>query len=125
MEKDGVKLQMSKWFPKERQFWNCCKPPKKGYAGTAILISKESGLVPIKVSYDFNIAKHANEGRVTTAEFEQFILVAVYVPNSGVQGLDRLNYRVKEWDVDFNAYLKALEVKSNKPVILCGDLNVA
>lgn len=116
---------MTKWFPIDRQYWNCCKPPKKGYAGTAILISKDCGLAPIKVTYDFGIQKHANEGRVTTAEFDKFILVAVYVPNSGVDGLNRLSYRVNEWDKDFMGYLKDLEVKNNKPVILCGDLNVA
>lgn len=80
---------------------------------------------PKKVTYDFGVAKHAQEGRVVTAEFDQFNLVAVYVPNAGVDGLKRLNYRVGEWDVDFQKYLKDLEVNSKKPVILTGDLNVA
>lgn len=62
---------------------------------------------------------------MTTAEFDSFILVATYVPNAGVDGLKRLDYRVKEWDLDFQKYLKDLEVNSNKPVVLCGDLNVA
>jgi exonuclease III len=60
-----------------------------------------------------------------TCEFDNFQLVATYVPNAGVDGLKRLNYRVKEWDVDFQLYLKNLELASSKPVILCGDLNVA
>ena len=61
-----------------------------------------------------------------TCYFKDFVLVATYVPNSGVQGLDRLDYRVKEWDRDFQHFLKEeLEVGCGKPVILCGDLNVA
>lgn len=62
---------------------------------------------------------------MTTAEFDKFILVSVYVPNAGVDGLKRLDYRVKEWDIDFMKYLKDLEVNSKKPVVICGDLNVA
>jgi exodeoxyribonuclease III len=90
------------------------------------LISREfGGMKPLNVTYDFDIQKHAQEGRVVTAEFEKFFLVSVYVPNSGVDGLNRLKYRINEWDVDFMRYLKDLEVKSNKPVIVCGDLNVA
>ena len=90
---------------------------KKGYSGTAIL-SKES---PISVKPDIGMENHDQEGRVLAAEYEHFYLVNVYTPNSG-QGLVRLDYR-KQWDIDFLAYLKALEEK--KPVILCGDLNVA
>ena len=97
----------------------------KGYSGTAILISKECPIKPKEVTYDFEVAKHAQEGRVVTAHFDTFKLVATYVPNAGVDGLKRLNYRVKEWDADFQKYLKELEQKSGLPVVLCGDLNVA
>ncbi len=90
---------------------------KKGYSGTAILSRTE----PLEVVKDMGVARHDNEGRVIAAEYEAFYLVNVYVPNSG-QGLKRLDYR-HEWDDDFLAYLKNLEKK--KPVIVCGDLNVA
>lgn len=90
---------------------------QKGYASTAILSKNE----PIDVTHDMNISAHDNEGRIITAEFDQFFLVTVYVPNSG-RGLVRLEYR-KEWDRDFLNFLKNLEKK--KPVIVCGDLNVA
>lgn len=67
-----------------------------------MLISKQfGGPDPINVTYDFGVEKHAKEGRVVTGEFDNFTLVGTYVPNSGVMGLDRLNYRVTEWDVDF------------------------
>ncbi|XP_076444943.1 exodeoxyribonuclease-like [Babylonia areolata] len=91
---------------------------KEGYAGTGMYTKTD----PIAVTYGIGKAKHDNEGRVITAEFEKFYLVTAYVPNSG-QGLVRLKYRTKEWDEDFMAYLKDLDAK--KPVILCGDLNVA
>lgn len=111
------------------QYWNCCKPPNKGYAGTAILVSNEfGGQKPIRVDYDIpgdNNRKHNQEGRVTCAEFADFTLVATYVPNAGVDGLKRLQYRVNEWDRDFMAYIKNLEIERKKPVIVCGDLNVA
>ena len=101
-------------YPIELQYWNCCKPPKKGYAGTAILVSKEfGGEAPLNVTYDIpgDLSKeHNSEGRVVTAEFADFTLVATYIPNSGVQGLLRLKYRVEEWDRDFQAYLKNLEL---------------
>ncbi|KAJ7378433.1 DNA-(apurinic or apyrimidinic site) lyase [Desmophyllum pertusum] len=76
---------------------------------------------PIKVSFGIGISKHDNEGRVITAEFEDVYVVTAYVPNSG-RGLPRLGYR-QGWDKDFTEYLKTLDNK--KPVILCGDLNVA
>ena len=85
-------------YPHELQYWNCCKPPKKGYAGTAILVSKEyGGEEPMSVKYDMNIMKHDGEGRVVTLEFPKYFLVSVYVPNAGRS----LDYRVNEWDVDF------------------------
>ncbi|HEY9134632.1 MAG TPA: exodeoxyribonuclease III [Pseudomonadales bacterium] len=90
---------------------------KKGYSGTAIL----SKIEPKSVSYDMDIAEHDQEGRVIALEFETFFLVTVYTPNSGSE-LKRLEYR-QQWDRDFLSYLKQLEKK--KPVILCGDLNVA
>ena len=90
---------------------------KKGYSGTAIL----SKVKPLSIQNDMGIAKHDEEGRVICAEFEDFYLVNVYVPNSG-SDLKRLSYR-QEWDKDFNAYLKELE--KTKPVVVCGDFNVA
>ncbi|MGJ8738756.1 exodeoxyribonuclease III [Zobellia laminariae] len=90
---------------------------KKGYSGTAIL----SKTAPISITKDMGVAAHDNEGRVLCAEFENFYLVNVYTPNSG-QGLKRLDYR-KTWDADFLDYIKNLE--KNKPVITCGDFNVA
>lgn len=102
-------------------YWNCAR--KKGYSGTAIL----SKIEPIAVQYGLGIEKHDNEGRVITAEFTDYFIVTVYTPNS--QGHDankrpkRLDYRTQEWDVDFLSYVKSLEAQ--KPVIFCGDLNVA
>ena len=90
---------------------------KKGYSGTALLSKTE----PIRVSSDIGIEEHDTEGRVQCAEYRDFYLVNVYVPNSGQQ-LDRLDYR-KQWDADFLNYLKNLE--KTKPVIACGDFNVA
>ena len=102
-------------------YWNCAE--KKGYSSTAIL----SKIEPLSVVNGIGIAKHDSEGRVITAEFEDYYLVTVYTPNA--QNHDenkrprRLDYRTKEWDVDFLAYVKGLEKK--KPVVFCGDLNVA
>jgi exodeoxyribonuclease-3 len=90
---------------------------KKGYSSTAIF----SKIKPIAVTNDMGIAEHDKEGRVIAAEFEKFFVVTVYVPNSKSE-LERLDYR-KQWDADFLNYLKSLEKK--KPVIVCGDMNVA
>jgi len=90
---------------------------KKGYSGTAILTKKE----PLSVRYDMDIEVHDQEGRVIALEFDSFFLVTVYTPNSGSE-LKRLTYR-QTWDADFLSYLKTLE--EDKPVIVCGDLNVA
>ena len=90
---------------------------KKGYSGTALL----SNIKPISIVNDMGIAEHDNEGRVQCAEYSDFYLVNVYVPNSG-QKLDRLDYR-KKWDSDFLKYLKHLE--KTKPLIVSGDFNVA
>jgi AP endonuclease-1 len=124
LEKDGVKQQLSSWFPIEGQYWNCCKA-KKGYAGTAVLIHREFKEEYPKITYDIGLREHDQEGRVVTAEFEKFMLVATYVPNAGCQGLNRLGYRVNEWDRDFHGYCKNLEALKNKPVVVAGDLNVA
>ena len=90
---------------------------KKGYSGTAILTKHN----PISVTYYIGHDEHDNEGRVTCAEFDDFYLITVYVPNSGSELL-RLDYR-KKWDADFLKYLKNLE--KLKPVVVCGDFNVA
>ncbi|MDA3816917.1 MAG: exodeoxyribonuclease III, partial [Prolixibacteraceae bacterium] len=90
---------------------------KKGYSGTAIISKSE----PLSVSKGIGIDNHDNEGRVLCAEYENFYLVTVYVPNSGSE-LKRLDYR-QQWDVSFLNYLKELEKK--KPVVVCGDFNVA
>lgn len=90
---------------------------RKGYSGTAIITRQE----PINVFYDMGIDEHDQEGRVITAEFEDFFLVTVYTPNSG-EGLKRLDYR-STWDEAFKDHMTALDEK--KPVIVCGDLNVA
>lgn len=98
------------------QYVNSSKA-RKGYSGTAIYSKTE----PVNVTYDIGIEDHDQEGRVITAEYQDFFLVTVYVPNSGQQ-LARLGYR-KTWDEAFRDYLKGLEKK--KPVIVCGDFNVA
>lgn len=90
---------------------------RKGYSGTAIF----SKIKPLSVTYDMGLVEHDQEGRITCAEYDKFFLVCVYVPNSGSE-LARLSYRQK-WDADFLIYLKKLE--KNKPVIVCGDFNVA
>jgi exodeoxyribonuclease-3 len=90
---------------------------RKGYSGTAIITRQ----TPLSVERDMGIADHDMEGRILCAEYDKFFLVNVYVPNSGAE-LARLEYR-QQWDADFMAYLKKLE--STKPVVLCGDLNVA
>lgn len=97
------------------QYWNYAE--KKGYSGTALFTKKE----PLSVSYGMGIEEHDREGRVITAEFEEFFVVTVYTPNSQNE-LARLDYRMS-WEEAFLSYLKQLEER--KPVIFCGDLNVA
>ena len=97
------------------QYWNYAE--KKGYSGTAIFTKKE----PLSVQYGIGIEEHDHEGRVITLEFDDFYMVTVYTPNSQDE-LKRLEYRMR-WETDFLAYLKKLE--ETKPVIFCGDLNVA
>ncbi len=102
-------------LPGYHQYWNYAE--KKGYSGTAIFTKKE----PLSVNYGIGVEEHDHEGRVITLEFEDYYLITVYTPNSQ-DGLKRLDYRMR-WEEDFLAYLKGLE--KNKPVIFCGDLNVA
>ncbi len=96
-------------------YLNCAE--KKGYSGTAIFSKKK----PVSVNYGIGIKEHDLEGRVITLEFEKFYMVNVYTPNSKRE-LERLDYRMI-WEDEFRNYLKKLE--KNKPVIVCGDMNVA
>lgn len=102
-------------FEGYEDYWNSAE--KKGYSGTLILSKKK----PISVSYGMGIEYHDREGRIICAEYEDFYLVNVYTPNSQSE-LQRLDYRM-QWEDDFRKYLKVLE--QTKPVIVCGDLNVA
>lgn len=111
LQPEQIKLEL----PGYRQYWNSAE--KKGYSGTAIFAKTE----PLGVTYGIGMEQHDNEGRVITLEYPEFYLVNVYTPNSKDE-LARLPYRM-EWEDDFRAYLNALDEK--KPVILCGDLNVA
>ena len=102
-------------LPGYHQYWNYAE--KKGYSGTAIFTRHE----PISVSYGLNIPEHDTEGRVITLEYGNFYLVTCYTPNSQNE-LARLSYRM-QWEDSFRSYL--IELDQKKPVILCGDLNVA
>ncbi|CCQ95587.1 apurinic/apyrimidinic endonuclease [[Clostridium] ultunense Esp] len=102
-------------LPGYHQYWNYAE--KKGYSGTAVFTKDK----PLDVKYGLGIEEHDKEGRVITLEFEDFYLVNVYTPNSQRE-LTRLDYRMT-WEDEFRNYLKELD--SIKPVILCGDLNVA
>lgn len=102
-------------FPNYLEYWNCAE--KKGYSGTLILTKQK----PISESYGIGIQEHDKEGRVITLEFEKFYMVNCYTPNSK-RDLERLEYR-QIWEDEFRKYLNKLN--ENKPVILCGDLNVA
>ena len=97
------------------QYWNYAV--KKGYSGTAVFTRKE----PLSVQYGIGIEEHDQEGRVITLEFEEFYLITVYTPNSKRE-LERLDYRMV-WEEAFKNHLKKLD--ANKPLIICGDLNVA
>ena len=96
-------------------YWNYAE--KKGYSGTAIFTKEK----PLEVTYGLGIEEHDQEGRVITLEFPEYYLITVYTPNSQSE-LARLDYRMK-WEDDFRAYL--LQLRKNKPVIVCGDMNVA
>ena len=107
--------QIALELPGYYQYWNYAE--KKGYSGTAVFTRKE----PLSVCYGIGMEEHDREGRVITLEYENFYLVTVYTPNSQ-DGLKRLSYRM-QWEEAFLSYLKKLE--ETKPVIFCGDLNVA
>lgn len=111
LQQGQIDLQLDGYY----QYWNYAE--KKGYSGTAIFTKTE----PLSVSYGINIEEHDTEGRVITIEYNGFYFVTVYTPNSQNE-LKRLSYRM-QWEDDFLKYLKQLE--SSKPVIFCGDLNVA
>ena len=111
LQPDQIALEL----PGYRLFWNSAE--KKGYSGTAIFTRKQ----PLSVQMGIGVEEHDHEGRVLTLEYPGFWLVNCYTPNSQ-DGLKRLDYRM-EWEDAFRAYLLALDAK--KPVILCGDLNVA
>ena len=111
MQEGQLELDLPGYF----QYWNYAE--KKGYSGTALFTKEE----PLSVTYGLGIEEHDKEGRVITAEFADFYFITVYVPNSQDE-LKRLDYRMK-WEDDFLQYVKKLEKK--KPVIYCGDLNVA
>ena len=107
--------QLDLQFPGYQSYWNYAE--KKGYSGTAIYTRHQ----PLSVSYGIGIEEHDHEGRVITLEMPDFFLVTCYTPNSQDE-LRRLDYRMK-WEDDFRAYL--LRLDAQKPVIVCGDLNVA
>lgn len=113
-----TKMQRSQGAPEiegYEQYWNSAE--RKGYSGTAIYTKK----TPLSVSYGLAIEEHDNEGRVITLEYEDFFLICVYTPNSKSE-LERLDYRMI-WEDVFREYV--LELEKKKPVIICGDLNVA
>ena len=107
--------QIEMLLPSYEQYWNYAE--KKGYSGTAVFTRR----TPLSVSYGIGVEEHDHEGRVITLEFADFYLITVYTPNSQDE-LKRLAYRMR-WEDAFFAYVKGLEEK--KPVIWCGDLNVA
>ena len=123
VDADVVCLQETKLQPHQIEldlpgyhiYWNSAE--KKGYSGTALITRTE----PLSVTYGIGIPEHDTEGRVITAEYEDFYLVCCYTPNAQNE-LARIDYRMK-WEDDFRAYLMGLDEK--KPVVLCGDLNVA
>ncbi len=123
MEADAFCLQETKLQPHQIEldlpgyyiYWNSAE--KKGYSGTALITRTE----PLSVTYGIGIPEHDTEGRVITAEYEDFYLVCCYTPNAQNE-LARIDYRM-DWEDAFRAYLMALD--KQKPVVLCGDLNVA
>lgn len=110
-QKDQIDLEFEGYY----SFWNSAE--KKGYSGTAIF----SKIKPLKVTYGIGIEEHDKEGRIITLEFDNFFLVNNYTPNSKRE-LERLDYR-QVWEDEIRAYL--LKLNKTKPVIMCGDLNVA
>lgn len=111
LQEGQIELELDGYY----KYWNYAE--KKGYSGTAIFTKEK----PLSVSYGLGIEEHDNEGRVITLEFPDYYFITVYTPNSKRE-LERLDYRMI-WEDDFRKYMKELE--KNKPVIVCGDLNVA
>ena len=111
MQEGQIELDLQGYY----QYYNYAE--RKGYSGTAIFTKKE----PLKVSYGIGIEEHDKEGRVITLEFDKFYMVNCYTPNSGRE-LARLEYRMT-WEDEFKKYL--IKLDKQKPVIICGDLNVA
>lgn len=115
MQEDQIDISINEIFKNYNSYWNSAE--KKGYSGTAVFTKQK----PLNVSYGIGIEEHDKEGRVITLEFENFYLVNCYTPNSKRE-LERLDYR-QEWENEIRNYLTNLDKK--KPVIYCGDLNVA
>lgn len=115
MQEEQIDLKMKELFKEYHCYWNSAE--KKGYSGTAIFTKKE----PIQFTYGIGKEEHDKEGRVITLEFENFYIVNIYTPNSKRE-LERLDYR-QVWEDEIREYLMKLD--KNKPVIMCGDLNVA
>ena len=115
MQEEQIDITIQELFKSYNQYWNSAV--KKGYSGTAIFSKKK----PIKVTYGIGIEEHDKEGRVITLEFDDFYMVDIYTPNSKRE-LERLDYR-QVWEDEIRKYL--LKLNETKPVIMCGDLNVA
>ena len=115
MQEEQIDIAIQELFKSYNQYWNSAV--KKGYSGTAIFSKKK----PIKVTYGIGIEEHDKEGRIITLEFEKFFIVNCYTPNSKRE-LERLDYRMI-WEDEIRKYL--LNLNTEKPVIMCGDLNVA
>lgn len=115
MQEDQLEENILSIFKEYHTYWNSAE--KKGYSGTAIFTKEK----PIKVTYGIGKEEHDKEGRVITLEFEKFFLINIYTPNSKRE-LERLEYR-QEWEDEIRKYLS--DLKLIKPVIMCGDLNVA
>ena len=115
MQEEQIDITIQNILKKYKQYWNSAL--KKGYSGTAVFSKK----VPINVTYGIGIEEHDKEGRIITLEFEKFFLVNCYTPNSK-KGLERLDYRML-WEDEIKKYL--IKLDKIKPVIYCGDLNVA
>ena len=111
LQPDQIDLELPGYY----QFWNSAE--KKGYSGTAIFTKHE----PLSVNYGIDVERHDHEGRVITLEYPDFYLVDVYVPNAR-RDLERLEYRM-DWEDSFREYVSSLD--KHKPVIICGDMNVA
>ena len=115
MQEDQIEDNIKEIFKQYNCYWNSAE--KKGYSGTAVFSKKK----PLKVTYGIGIEEHDKEGRVITLEFENFFMVNCYTPNAKRE-LERLDYRMV-WEDEFRKYL--LKLNESKPVVMCGDLNVA